>query len=322
MLRLLPIVLIGLILFPMNASRARETKLEQGIRYLKLGNTYRQTRNFAQAEKYFKSGLKLVAPNDYWRAVAYEFGAFIYCDQGKTWQAVEYMAQALQLYQRAIQQDDGSPLPVETILRQMVQQGCPCEYSDVLSTRFTDNLPLQTNANAPGINAPIANERRKLSLYGDGAVANEVVYSLKGQRISSLPNDIPASVTILDLSDNSFKNFPVGLEKFPNLRYLNLSNNRIKELPQNLQTLRNLHALDLSGNKLTELAAGIADLSALSELTLAGNKLKKNMNALCGLHQLKYLDLRNNKLKFDDLKIVLQALNHTEIQHDVYIPAP
>jgi tetratricopeptide (TPR) repeat protein len=75
-----------------------------GVRYLKLGDTYREARQFDMAQDYIQRGFDLVRGRGsrYWEAVAYEYWGMIERDMGNRLNALEYLRRAETLYRRAL----------------------------------------------------------------------------------------------------------------------------------------------------------------------------------------------------------------------------
>jgi tetratricopeptide (TPR) repeat protein len=77
---------------------------EMGIRYLKLGNSYREARDVNNAMYYIQRGYDLVAnrASRYWEAVANEYMGLVYRDMGDRLTALEYLRRAEQIYRQII----------------------------------------------------------------------------------------------------------------------------------------------------------------------------------------------------------------------------
>jgi Leucine-rich repeat (LRR) protein len=90
--------------------QAQQNNLELGIRYLKLGNTYREARDYERAETNLLKGLEMVTANNsvYWEAAAYEFMGYMYRDQGLAPEARSYLQKAQELFSQVIAQEGGS----------------------------------------------------------------------------------------------------------------------------------------------------------------------------------------------------------------------
>lgn len=74
-----------------------------GIRYLKLGNSYREARNYDLAQTYLKKGLDMVRNrNTYWEAAGYEYLGLLYRDMGDRQMSLEYLRTAASLYDRVV----------------------------------------------------------------------------------------------------------------------------------------------------------------------------------------------------------------------------
>jgi tetratricopeptide (TPR) repeat protein len=75
-----------------------------GVRYLKLGDTYREARKYDMAQEYIQRGFDLVRGRGsrYWEAVAYEYWGMVERDMGNRLNALEYLRRAETLYRRAL----------------------------------------------------------------------------------------------------------------------------------------------------------------------------------------------------------------------------
>jgi hypothetical protein len=90
-----------------SARRSATTVDNLGIRYLKLGNSYREARNYDLAQLYLRRGLDMVRNrNTYWEAVGYEYLGLLYRDLGDRQLALEYLRTAASLYDRVISMRD------------------------------------------------------------------------------------------------------------------------------------------------------------------------------------------------------------------------
>lgn len=77
-----------------------QSSAELGLRYLKLGNTYRESRNVDLAQYYLRRGLELVRGlnSRYWEGVANEYLGLTYRDMGDRITALEYLRRAETIY--------------------------------------------------------------------------------------------------------------------------------------------------------------------------------------------------------------------------------
>ncbi|TAE28182.1 MAG: tetratricopeptide repeat protein [Candidatus Kapaibacterium sp.] len=81
-----------------------------GVRYLKLGNSYREARNYDLAQYYIKRGIDMVRggrSGTYWEAVGYEYLGLLYRDMGDRQLALEYLRTAASLYDRIVTMRNG-----------------------------------------------------------------------------------------------------------------------------------------------------------------------------------------------------------------------
>jgi tetratricopeptide (TPR) repeat protein len=80
------------------------TNLEMGVRYLKLGNTYREARQYGLAQSYLRYGLDIVRAqgNRYWEAVGNEYAGLVFRDMGDNLTALDYLRQAEFMYREVL----------------------------------------------------------------------------------------------------------------------------------------------------------------------------------------------------------------------------
>ncbi|QZA58748.1 leucine-rich repeat domain-containing protein [Candidatus Rhabdochlamydia porcellionis] len=121
--------------------------------------------------------------------------------------------------------------------------------------------------------------------------------TLSQNNLTSLPQSFKSlqALTVLDLTDNSFAEFPELLVKLPNLKYLDLSKNQLTQLPESLTELRALQALLVRGNQLTELPIDLGKLDKLEILELGINQLKNLPESCVNLKNLKDLSISHNQ---------------------------
>ncbi|MDW8219017.1 MAG: tetratricopeptide repeat protein [Bacteroidota bacterium] len=77
---------------------------ELGLRYLKLGNSYREVGNMDMAQYFVRRGLDLIRGRGsrYWEAVGNEYLGLIYRDIGDRIMALEYLYRAERLYKSVL----------------------------------------------------------------------------------------------------------------------------------------------------------------------------------------------------------------------------
>ncbi len=110
---------------PTTPRRAAPSADNLGVRYLKLGNSYREARNFDLAQTYLKRGLDMVRNrNAYWEATGYEYLGLLYRDMGDRQMALEYLRTAASLYDRVVtmRNNQGSDEVLRSIIAD-VEQG-------------------------------------------------------------------------------------------------------------------------------------------------------------------------------------------------------
>ncbi|MCS6820588.1 MAG: leucine-rich repeat domain-containing protein [Microscillaceae bacterium] len=107
----------------------------------------------------------------------------------------------------------------------------------------------------------------------------------------------PDQVYILDLSQQSLKEFPKEVLQLKRLQKLILHTNQIRTLPNEIAQLANLQFLDLYNNQINTLPQELAQLKYLTYIDLGKNRFKKFPQVLAQMPQLKYLMLYANPIK-------------------------
>ncbi|XP_035681507.1 immunoglobulin superfamily member 10-like [Branchiostoma floridae] len=118
------------------------------------------------------------------------------------------------------------------------------------------------------------------------------------KRLRSVPQDLPANITRLDLDLNSIKRLSQSdFSKYTKLRELNITRNPISIVnEQTFSNLTELEKLDLSANKFTYIQPStFSGLSQLKELKLfIGEVSKIDPGTFSNLPKLRMLDLHTN----------------------------
>ncbi|MFJ4457398.1 NEL-type E3 ubiquitin ligase domain-containing protein [Pseudomonas sp. NPDC089392] len=126
--------------------------------------------------------------------------------------------------------------------------------------------------------------------------------AIVGLRLEALPGNFLRSfpeLRRLDVSNNTLRALPDGIQWLPRLHHLRLARNRIRMTAASVQALAgltHLHLLDLSNNPLGSISLYFNQLSRMRELYLYRSGLQVVPAGLewCGL--LEYADLRNNQI--------------------------
>ena len=262
--------------------------LKLAVRNIKLGNTYREGKDYDNAAKFLIEGLKVTQTyNDfdgnYWTAAAYEGLGYLYRDMSMFEESKANFKKALEIFQKIIKQEDGSQQAMISVLNKVVE-----------------------------INAGDMPQQRAIA----GLSGN--VASLADKKLKELPSDIPLNTKSIILKGNRFRQFPDGILKFKELEYLDLSSNRLRNISEGIGNLKDLHYLDLSSNKIDKLPTGIGNLQNLKELNLSGNKLKEINFNLCSLKNLRLLNLQKNKIEFQEVLKLVRCMPNTNILFDKY----
>lgn len=267
---------------------AKTPDIELAIRYIKLGNTYREGKDFDKSAKFISDGLKELKKlkgfdANYWTAVAFENLGYLYRDMAMYDESKINFQKAIDIYNKIIWQEDGSQHALVSVLNRI---------SEINKTEIVQNKAVA------------------------GLSGNSVV--LAGKKLKDLPPDLPSNAKSLILRDNRFRIFPEGIMQHKMLEYLDLSKNRLRAISDNIGSLKQLHYLDLSGNRIEKLPSSISGLENLTELNLSNNKLRDVNFNICNLKNLKLLNLQNNRINFQDVLKLVKCLPNTNILFDKY----
>jgi tetratricopeptide (TPR) repeat protein len=277
---------------------------ELGKRYLKLGNTYRESGNFDKAEEYLKQGKKLVSNDGYWSAAASEFLGYLYRDMvasGKYGDNTDYlldlakenMEKALKGFQKAVKQPDGSQIALSELMNNIEQI-----KTTIVSEQNTDGAKAGYNSTQS---------------YGNGKVIN-----IDNSKAKEIPVDLPTNMENFSAVNNRIKEFPANFAQFPKLKFLNLKKNKITSIENGINGLKNLKILNCSNNKIKSLPQSISDLKQLEVLDVSNNKLKEIPTSITSLKNLKVLDISGNKIQFSHISTLLKNMPNTNIIFDKY----
>ncbi|MFT3932957.1 MAG: tetratricopeptide repeat protein [Chitinophagaceae bacterium] len=97
------ILLFFTALFAMAVTHGQDyRKINNALRYIKLGNTLREAQQYELSEKYLRQGLQIITEqgDKYWEAATYENLGLLYKDQDKADDASRYFNKALTLYRQ------------------------------------------------------------------------------------------------------------------------------------------------------------------------------------------------------------------------------
>ncbi len=277
---------------------------ELGKRYLKLGNTYRETGVYGKAEEYLKQGKKLVGNDGYWTATANEFLGYLYRDMVASGNysgnseyllalAKESMEKALAGFQKAVKQPDGSPAALAGLSKNIE------EINGMIASGNYSNGAKTGSAVQPN--------------YGNGKIVNT-----DNAKLKKIPDNLPAAMENFSAANNRIKEFPASLGQFRHLQYVNLKNNRINAIESGVNALKSMRVLNLSGNRIKSLPPSVAELSQLEILDVSGNKLKEIPGSVVALKNLKVLDISGNKIPFTQISTLIKNMPNTNIVFDRY----
>uniref|UniRef100_A0A336K9K7 CSON002272 protein n=1 Tax=Culicoides sonorensis TaxID=179676 RepID=A0A336K9K7_CULSO len=211
--------------------------------------------------------------------------------------------------------------PIRNIRSDIVNGGSK-RVLKYLADRYKENPCETKNENFKPIEAKIFPNKFEMRTKRALNVSNTNINSLSVEIIN---NAVEAAVEAVDLSKNSFTEFPANLEvlstridqlnlscnkiysipkeigSFSRLVYMNLSKNCLDSLPDQMNLLNVLREIDLSFNKFSKIPDCIYHLLALEILNLSYNKLIEidvSESTLMNLKKLANLDLSNNDIKY------------------------
>uniref|UniRef100_A0A3B4F8W0 Uncharacterized protein n=1 Tax=Pundamilia nyererei TaxID=303518 RepID=A0A3B4F8W0_9CICH len=131
----------------------------------------------------------------------------------------------------------------------------------------------------------------------------------------AVPEDIPSTVTGLDLTSNRISTIHASdFKHLLNLTKLDLNINNISQIESGaFASLSSLETLNLNNNKLVTLGENVFDgLSCLIELRINQNRIKQMAStSFKSMTSLKLLDISHNKLHhITKVQLILQHLPH------------
>ncbi|XP_048585254.1 lutropin-choriogonadotropic hormone receptor isoform X2 [Nematostella vectensis] len=136
----------------------------------------------------------------------------------------------------------------------------------------------------------------------------------KGKSLISVPQGLPASVFVLDLSQNNISSLPArSFANYSQLQHLYLQSNRIRKIHKDaFVNLRRLKSLDLKENSLSEWPELSQTLPELQSLFLDYNDLTVVPDGLKALSRLQHLNLNFNRISkvprnaFNKLRLLVE----------------
>jgi hypothetical protein len=262
---------------PQKANNNSISKYELGKRYLKLGNTYREAKDYDNAFRYIQKGQDVFNKQNnseerYWYAVSQEYLGYYYRDLNLLHNANRLLSDAEQIFSDVLTQADGSQIAISNKKIRM-KKGLEKNF-------INDNI-------------------RKIK------EEKPFIVNLDNRNLTDLPGNFNANkVDNLSIANNQLTRLPERINSFNTLRLLNVAHNQISVFPY-MNNLKKLRHLDFSNNQLTEIGASIGDLRSLQYLNLSNNpNLVYISNEIFKLNNLEVLDISNTALPrylIDDL---------------------
>ena len=265
---------------------------ELGKRYLKLGNSHRESGNYPLSFDFLNKGLEIFArqlnfEEQYWFASANELLAYYYRDNNDFQKFNYHFNIAKSIFNKIIDFPNGSNEALNNFM-----------FTDLLSS----------------------------NCYANNETNSDILESWNSRQLKDFPGYYSGNnIDNLSLADNQIEIFPERILAFSTLKYLNISNNPIKVFPS-LYKLSNLKYLDFSGTLISEVGISVGDLKNLEHLILSNNpNLERISTDIFKLTNLKTIDLRNTKVpKFfvDELRAKLFGTNILFYDIPLITPAP
>lgn len=99
----------------------KQFKLDDGIRFLKLGNTYREAGNLKESEFYMTKGFNIIAQYDeqYWLAACFEYFGYLARDLGNKEEALDNFKKAQEMFSSVISMENGSPSALNEVINSL-----------------------------------------------------------------------------------------------------------------------------------------------------------------------------------------------------------
>jgi Leucine-rich repeat (LRR) protein len=170
-------------------------------------------------------------------------------------------------------------------------------------------------------------------LFFSGAIAfSQPDYKVEGKLFTSLKKAMvqPDSVFRLKLKRKGYREIPVEIFNFKNLKELDLVGNKIIQIDPKIGLLTKLEILKLSRNQIQLIPTSIAKLNALKYLDVGLNKINALPEEMKTMQSLEFLQIWGNELtvipetisKMPNLKwldmraIILTETEKEDIQND------
>lgn len=277
---------------------------ELGKRYLKLGNSYRETGEMDKAAEFLKKGTQQLAKakgfeDAYWNAVANEYYGYLYRDLGMPSTARDYFTAALNGYSKVIEQNDGSQVAMQKILNSLSGMsgngnGAIAGCNDDFIKNGMDNF---TSGNYEAAIAQFTNAINCSQMTDLAYFMRARAYQMLGENEKAAA-DFQMSAELNPLLSNIgnaiiWNDLDEAVENSDIVYFLNLDNQGITSIPMDdIKKLKKLVNLSLNNNALSDLPDSISELSNLQVISLQANPLQSLPDNLDKLKNLKELNLR------------------------------
>ncbi|MFC5044124.1 leucine-rich repeat domain-containing protein [Aquimarina hainanensis] len=113
----------------------------------------------------------------------------------------------------------------------------------------------------------------------------------------------------LDLSNKSLKKFPnIGNINKEEITIINLDNNSLKEFPEEILSFKNLKTINLSFNEIKKIPQSISDLKRLKNLNIRGNYISSLPKSLKLMENLRLVLLIDTDLSEKEIELMKCSL--------------
>lgn len=301
------------------------TDAELGKRYIKLGNSYREAKEFEFALHYINYGMLTFYQQrnfdeKYWYAVGKEYLGYCYRDMGNYLEACHLFEAALAIYSSILSMEDGSQYVMNQQIRNVEQElhllkkHLP-SVSTIAARHPTSGANDIVNDVVRNDFAARNNNNSNNNQSQNNNQSESFVINLDNMKLTKFPDDIARNrVDNISIIGNRFTAFPDEVLKYRTLKAINASFNRIANFPD-LSRLQELEYLDLSNNRISEVDGTVGNLQNLRYLNLSNNTRLRNISLNIGRlrNSLKELDLRNTKVNELLIRQLIRELPNTNI---------
>ncbi len=131
------------------------------------------------------------------------------------------------------------------------------------------------------------------------------------------------NLNVLEVTYNSIRELPDGIQKLPYLQSLYLQQNQFSSFPESIMGIKNLQRLSLAGNQIQELPENLSSLHLLRELNLSGNRIRQLPASFFTTTSLEVANLSHNQIAhLDDALKQLTQLRKLYLNDNQFTEIP